>query len=1038
MAVQSPSSSSSLSSSSCNNFNYDVFISFRGTDTRFSFTGNLYKALSDNGIRTFIDDKDLQSGDEITPSLLKNIEDSRISILVFSENYATSSFCLDELVHIIHCSKEKGSMVIPVFYGIEPSHVRHQNSSYGEALAKHEEVFQNNKESMERLRKWKKALNHAANLSGHHFNFGNEYEHHFIGKIVKDVSNKINHVPLHVADYLVGLKSRISEVNSLLELESNDGVWKIGILGTGGMGKTTLAQAVYNSIADQFECKCFLHDVRENSLKHGLEFLQEQLLSKSIRFETKFGHVNEGIPVIKRRLSQKKVLLILNDVDKLNQLENLVGEPGWLGHGSRVIITTRDKCLLSSHGIKKIYEAYGLNKEQALELVRTKTFKCNKTDASYDYILNRAVKYASGLPLALEVVGSNLFGKSIEECESTLDKYERIPHADIQKILRISYDSLDEEQQSVFLDIACFFKWHEKEYTQELLHGHYGYCIKSHIGVLVDKSLIKFNSDPNVSEFLAVTLHDLIEDMGKEIVRQESIKEPGRRSRLWCCDDIVHVLQENTGSSKIEMIILKYRPSTEPVIDMNEKAFKKMTNLKTLIVEDDNFSKGPKYLPSSLRVLEWSGFTSESLSCFSNKKFNNIKNLTLDGSKYLTHISDVSGLPNLEKLSFHCCHSLITIHNSIGYLIKLEILDAWGCNKLESFPPLQLPSLKELILSRCSSLKNFPELLCKMTNIEEIELHRTSIGELPSSFKNLSELRHLSISFVNLKILPECLSECHRLRELVLYGCNFLEEIRGIPPNLNYLSAIDCKSLSSSSRRMLLSQQLHDAGCTNIILPSGTEGIPDWFEHQSRENTISFWFRKKIPSITCIIIVPDYVVHEKFLFLNGKEITLTDRLFYYVDHDDDVVIWGHAFLFDLKLEQRINESFANETDELYEAFKNNEWNHVELKCKIYGRNDWSDTEEDEEEINILGSDEKEIKIGIHVSWKEKSNTEGDVVFTNPSSRKRKLDEYLFNYSNTSLSQFVPPLKKQRLMEVRVSETEEDADYFSKQFLIGMH
>jgi hypothetical protein len=172
-----------------------------------------------------------------------------------------------------------------------------------------------------------------------------------------------------------------------------------------------------------------------------------------------------------------------------------------------------------------------------------------------------------------------------------------------------------------------------------------------------------------------------------------------------------------------------------------------------------------------------------------------------------------------------------------------------------------------------------------------------------------------------------------------------------------------------------------------IILPSGTEGIPDWFEHQSRENTISFWFRKKIPSITCIIIVPEYVVHEQFLFLNGN------RLFYYVDDDDDdVVIWGHAFLFDLKLDQGINESFANEPDELYEAFKNNEWNHVELKCKIYGRNDWSDTEEDEEEINILSSDEKEIKIGIHVSWKEKSNTEGDVVFTNP-------------YRNTSLSQF---------------------------------
>ncbi|XP_039690895.1 toll/interleukin-1 receptor-like protein [Medicago truncatula] len=299
MAMQLPYSSSSFVS---NDFTYDVFISFRGTDTQFGFTGNLYKALSDKGINTFIDDKELKKGDEITPSLLKSIEESRIAIIVFSKEYASSLFCLDELVHIIHCSNEKGSKVIPVFYGTEPSHVRKLNDSYGEALAKHEDQFQNSKENMEWLLKWKKALNQAANLSGHHFNLGNEYERDFIEKIVTDVSYKINHVPLHVADYLVGLKSRISEVNSLLDLGSTDGVCIIGILGTEGMGKTKLAQAIYNLISNQFECLCFLHNVRENSVKHGLEYLQEQILSKSIGFETKFGHVNEGIPVIKRRL----------------------------------------------------------------------------------------------------------------------------------------------------------------------------------------------------------------------------------------------------------------------------------------------------------------------------------------------------------------------------------------------------------------------------------------------------------------------------------------------------------------------------------------------------------------------------------------------------------------------------------------------------------------------------------------------------------------------------------------------------------------
>jgi hypothetical protein len=157
-------------------FTYDVFISFRGTDTRYGFTGNLYRVLCDGGVHTFIDDRELHGGDEITPSLVKAIEDSRIFIPVFSINYASSSFCLDELVHIIHCFKATGRLILPVFYGVDPSHVRHQTNSYGEAIAKHEARFQNNKEkyleNMERLQKWKRVLNQASSLSGYHYNLG--------------------------------------------------------------------------------------------------------------------------------------------------------------------------------------------------------------------------------------------------------------------------------------------------------------------------------------------------------------------------------------------------------------------------------------------------------------------------------------------------------------------------------------------------------------------------------------------------------------------------------------------------------------------------------------------------------------------------------------------------------------------------------------------------------------------------------------------------------------------------------------------------
>jgi len=166
MAMQSPSSTFSYG------FTYQVFLSFRGSDTRYGFTGNLYKALTDKGIHTFIDDNHLPRGNEITPSLIKAIEESRIFIPIFSTNYASSSFCLDELVHIIHCYKTKGRLVLPVFFGVHPTSMRHHTGSYGEALAEHEKRFQNDKDNMERLQRWKMAIRQVSNLSGYHFTLG--------------------------------------------------------------------------------------------------------------------------------------------------------------------------------------------------------------------------------------------------------------------------------------------------------------------------------------------------------------------------------------------------------------------------------------------------------------------------------------------------------------------------------------------------------------------------------------------------------------------------------------------------------------------------------------------------------------------------------------------------------------------------------------------------------------------------------------------------------------------------------------------------
>ena len=156
------SSSSSSSSSSTPKFKYDVFLSFRGDDTRNNFTSHLHKALCDKEIETFID-YELEKGDEISPSLLKAIEESRISVVIFSKDYASSRWCLEELVKILECRKKYNQIVMPVFYGVEPAQIRNQTGDFADAFAVHEQRY---KESLDKVQAWKDVLRQAANFSG--------------------------------------------------------------------------------------------------------------------------------------------------------------------------------------------------------------------------------------------------------------------------------------------------------------------------------------------------------------------------------------------------------------------------------------------------------------------------------------------------------------------------------------------------------------------------------------------------------------------------------------------------------------------------------------------------------------------------------------------------------------------------------------------------------------------------------------------------------------------------------------------------------
>ncbi|CAI0473740.1 unnamed protein product [Linum tenue] len=280
---------------------YEVFLSFRGPDVRQTFADHLYSCFARSKIRTFRDEEELRKGEVIAPSLVRAIKESKIHIPIFTENYAASKWCLQELAQMVRCWKErKGHIILPIFYFVDPRDVRHQIGPYWEAFEQH-----SLKHDLETTREWRESLQEVGKMKGWHITKSSG-EGAMIDQIFTEVELRLrtSHTLL-VTDQLVGVNFHVQEVMRLLTQEFAD-ERMVGIYGMGGLGKTTIAKAVYNKVNMHFDRCCFIENIR-------------QILSEN--------DTGDRIHQIKNRVCKHKILIVLDDVDADEFVQVAAGLP---------------------------------------------------------------------------------------------------------------------------------------------------------------------------------------------------------------------------------------------------------------------------------------------------------------------------------------------------------------------------------------------------------------------------------------------------------------------------------------------------------------------------------------------------------------------------------------------------------------------------------------------------------------------------------------------------------------------------------------
>ncbi|KAB2010813.1 hypothetical protein ES319_D10G269400v1 [Gossypium barbadense] len=744
------------SSSSSRQVKHQVFLSFRGEDTRVNFTAHLLQALKDKGWTVFFDDDTLKKGEKISSALSNAIAASILSIIILSKDYASSNSCLGELSDIMDRKRNPTDkyIVLPIFYHVNPSHVQKIGGTFKTSFQKHE-----SKQPADRVQRWKSAFQEVGALKGWHIGGKSDrYETEYIEDVVEYISKELDSNCTSVSEELVGINDQKKIILGLIEQEHSR---VIGLWGMGGIGKTTLADVAYSEICQNFESHLFLRNVSEKIKNVGNESLRNELFSKLLNQKgicinsPSIGHPYQ------ERLNNKKVLVVLDDVSNPDQIE-FMGVKHF-GPESKIIVTSRDRQVLKNGRANHIYEVKKLNENDSLQLFSTLAFNLLTPAADFQDLSCKFAGYAQGNPLALKVLGSKLYTKSRKEWESEVDSLKQYAEPKMSHILKSSLDGLRELEKNIFLDIACFFKGEKMDTVEKILSNYYMGAM-SGIRNLVDKCLL--------DSIDCYSMHDMLEEIGKDIVRQECKEDPGKRSRLWFPEDNLVNLREIDVS--------------------NCKKLRKIPNLSRAL---------------NLELLDCSYCESLfELPCLNHLASRDEDKLRLEGCY---------SLKKFPQVPSHFCYldlretEIQEVPDAIKYLHKLERL-LLSKSKVEkvSINISKLELLSELNLSECPMVE-FPKIPRSLT---WLDLSGTGIEEAALSLDSLSNLQYLNMSGSSIQKL---------MCNITLFGSREFPTVDLPTPSLrskilNHMRMDRCESLKLLSELPPYMQNLNVQCCTSL------------------------------------------------------------------------------------------------------------------------------------------------------------------------------------------------------------------------------